>query len=148
MSIKNKGKKETMLTEHFALSEFTRSVTGELLGIDNTPTEEQIDNMKALCEKVLEPLRYRLGHAVRITSGFRCKFLNKAVKGAENSLHMKGLAADIYVRDVADAIKVVYLIIDGGEYDQVILERGARGKIWVHVSYLKNNESRHQVFIN
>ena len=109
MSIKNKGKKETMLTEHFALSEFTRSVTGELLGIDNTPTEEQISNMKALCEKVLEPLRYRLGHAVRITSGFRCKFLNKAVKGAENSLHMQGLAADLYVRDVADAIKAVYV---------------------------------------
>lgn len=148
MSIKNKGKKETMLTEHFALSEFTRSVTGELLGIDNTPTEEQIDNMKALCEKVLEPLRNRLGHAVKITSGFRCKFLNKAVKGAEKSLHMQGLAADLYVRDVADAIKVVYLIIDGAEYDQVILERGARGKIWVHVSYLKNNECRHQVFIN
>ena len=40
------------------LYKFTRSVTGELLGIDNTPTEEQIDNMKALCEKVLEPLRY------------------------------------------------------------------------------------------
>ena len=95
MSTKNKGKKETMLTEHFALNEFTRSVTGELLGIDNTPTEEQISNMKALCEKVLEPLRYRLGHAVRITSGFRCKFLNKAVKGAENSLHMQGLAADL-----------------------------------------------------
>ena len=121
MSTKNKGKKEMMLTEHFALSEFTRSVTGELLGIDNTPTEEQISNMKALCEKVLEPLRNRLGHAVKITSGFRCKFLNKAVKGAENSLHMQGLAADLYVRDVADAIKVVYLIIDGGEYDQVIL---------------------------
>ena len=64
MSTKNKGKKETMLTEHFALSEFTRSVTGELLGIDNTPTEEQISNMKALCEKVLEPLRNRLHYLI------------------------------------------------------------------------------------
>ena len=85
MSTKNKGKKETMLTEHFALNEFTRSVTGELLGIDNTPTEEQVSNMKALCEKVLEPLRNRLGHAVRITSGFRCKFLNSCL--VENLLH-------------------------------------------------------------
>ena len=70
------------------------------------------------------------------------------MKGAENSLHMKGLAADLYVRDVGEAIKVVYLIMQGGEYDQVILERGSRGKIWVHVSWLKDNASRHQVFIN
>ena len=48
MSTKNKGKKEMMLTEHFALSEFTRSVTGELLGIDNTATAEQVRNIKAL----------------------------------------------------------------------------------------------------
>ena len=34
---KKKNQKDVMLTEHFALSEFTRSVTGELLGIDNTP---------------------------------------------------------------------------------------------------------------
>lgn len=148
MATKKKNQKDVMLTEHFALSEFTRSVTGELLGIDNSPNAEQIDNMKGLCEKVLEPLRIRLGHAVRITSGFRCKFLNKAVKGAENSLHMKGLAADLYVRDVGEAIKMVYLIMQGGEFDQVILERGSRGKIWVHVSWLKDNASRHQVFIN
>ena len=29
-----------------------------------------------------------------------------------------------------------------------VLERGSRGKIWVHVSWLKDNASRHQVFIN
>ena len=43
---------------------------------------------------------------------------------------------------------MVYLIMQGGEFDQVILERGSRGKIWVHVSWLKDNASRHQVFIN
>ena len=82
---KKKNQKDVMLTEHFALSEFTRSVTGELLGIDNSPNAEQIDNMKGLCEKVLEPLRLRLGHAVRITPGFRCKFLNRYL--VENLLH-------------------------------------------------------------
>ena len=52
---KKKNQKDVMLTEHFALSEFTRSVTGELLGIDNSPNAEQIDNMRGLCEKELEP---------------------------------------------------------------------------------------------
>ena len=49
--------KDLQLTEHFKLSEFTRSGTANKYHIDNTPNEEQIANLKALCENVPEPPR-------------------------------------------------------------------------------------------
>ena len=85
-----------ILTTHFVLSEFTRSETAERLHIDNTPNEEQIANLRNLCEKVLEPLRERFG-AIIISSGFRCQRLNTAVGGARNSQHKTGEACDIHL---------------------------------------------------
>ena len=58
---KKKNQKDVMLTEHFALSEFTRSVTGELLGIDNTPNAEQIDNMKGTMRKSARTVAPEIG---------------------------------------------------------------------------------------
>ncbi|MBQ9882412.1 MAG: DUF882 domain-containing protein [Synergistes sp.] len=43
----------------------------------------------------LQRLRKTLSRPVIITSGYRCAAHNKAVGGVKNSLHMKGLAADI-----------------------------------------------------
>ena len=45
------------LSKHFSLKEMTKSGTAARLGLDNTPNEEQIENLKALCENILEPLR-------------------------------------------------------------------------------------------
>ena len=46
MATKKKNQKDVMLTEHFALSQFTRSLTSELLCIYNSPNSEQLDNMR------------------------------------------------------------------------------------------------------
>ena len=43
----------------------------------------------------LQRLRDMLSRPVIITSGYRCTAHNKAVGGVKNSLHMRGLAADI-----------------------------------------------------
>ena len=45
------------LSDNFNLSEFTKSQTALRNGIDNTPSEEVIENLRALCENVLQPLR-------------------------------------------------------------------------------------------
>ena len=78
------------LTEHFKLSEFTNSSTATARGIDNTPNEQQIANLKRICEEILEPLRAFAGQPIIIGSGFRCPALNKAVGGVKNSQHMTG----------------------------------------------------------
>lgn len=46
---------------------------------------------------LLEQLRAEIGQPVYITSGYRCPAHNKAVGGAKDSFHMKGMAADIVV---------------------------------------------------
>ena len=37
------------LSKHVSLKEMTKSGTAAMLGLDNTPNEEQIENLKALC---------------------------------------------------------------------------------------------------
>ena len=86
------------LSELFSLSEFTESATARKHGIDNTPPQEAVDNLKALCQGSLEPLREKLGLPVVITSGFRTKALNdKLAHSSERSQHMQGCAADFYI---------------------------------------------------
>ena len=86
------------LSEHFSLSEFTKSSTAMKHGIKNTPPQEAVDNLKALCQGCLEPLREKLGLPVVITSGYRTKALNSMLAhSSERSQHMLGQAADFYV---------------------------------------------------
>ena len=90
------------LTKNFSLEELTRSDTAERKGIDNSPTAEHIHNLAALCENVLQPLRDKLKHSIRVTSGYRSEKLNKAIGGASRngkptSEHCYGKAADIWI---------------------------------------------------
>lgn len=77
------------LTKHFCLSEFTRSATAIRYGINNQPSEQQVQRLQALCQQVLEPLRRRFG-VIRITSGYRSPELNVRVGGVPNSQHTLG----------------------------------------------------------
>ena len=86
------------LSPHFSLSEFTEIATARKHGIDNTPPQEAVDNLKALCQSCLEPLRETLGLPVVITSGYRTKALNSMLAhSSERSQHMLGQAADFYI---------------------------------------------------
>jgi peptidoglycan hydrolase-like protein with peptidoglycan-binding domain len=51
----------------------------------------------------LQKIRDRFGAPVTINSGYRCEKHNKAVGGASGSYHVKGMAADIAVKDVKPA---------------------------------------------
>ena len=46
-----------MISEHISLSEGVRSITAKRLGLDNTPNEEHLNNMKLLAVNVFDPLR-------------------------------------------------------------------------------------------
>ena len=123
----------------FALKEFVRSNTAARLGINNNPSEDVKKNIELLVEKILDPLREKFGKPIIVTSGYRCKELNKAVGGAAKSQHMSGEAADIRsVEDSKRANKELFnLIIELGlPFDQLINEHDYD---WVHVSYGKRN---------
>lgn len=88
-----------LLTEHFELSEFTRSLTAKRFKIANTPERMHILNLSRLCKNVLEPIRRHFGYPIHVNSGYRCPRLNSLVHGALHSHHLNGCAADITAAD-------------------------------------------------
>ena len=131
------------LSKNFSLEEMCRSNTARVKGLPNVPNAEQVKNLKALCENVLQPLRDYLGEPVAINSGFRSQAVNMAVGGARNSQHTKGEAADIKCKDFLYAKKVYTWIMNNLQFDQLILESKGR-TVWVHVSYCASKPNRQQ----
>lgn len=119
------------LSEHFTLEEMTASETAARKGIDNTPSEKIIANLKITCQN-LELVRAILGKPVLINSGYRSPALNAEVGGADNSAHCKGWAADIICPEYGPPYEVASLLKEHlGNYDQLIYEY----ETWTHVSF-------------
>ena len=117
------------LSPHFTVGEMLRSGTAIRLGIKNVPeehpedgltNEEVVENLRQLAVKVLEPLRQRVGRVI-VTSGYRCRVLNRAVGGVATSQHLCGQAADIHVTG-----NEMYR-----KYARIIRQLTR----WIHVSY-------------
>ena len=121
------------LSTNFRLSEFTRSDTAKRLGIENECSSvEQILNLAYLCHMVLQPLRDRFG-PIRITSGYRCPELNRAVGGVKNSQHLRGEAADIHLPSVEKGLEYLAFLKTLPAVDELIWERKGNTH-WIHVS--------------
>ena len=128
------------LSTNFTDKELTRSDTALRLGIDNTPDAQTLENLKLLCEKVLQPVRDHFG-TVTVNSGFRSAATNVATGGSKTSDHCLGRAADIEVQGIANP-DLAQWIMDNLDYTQLILEfytQGQPNSGWVHVSYDPNN---------
>jgi len=134
------------LSPHFTLQELTKSQTALRLNIDNTPNEQQVGELKALCENVLEPCRKQFKRAFVPSSGFRSKALCRAIGSKTTSQHAKGQAADFEIRTIPN-YDVACWIRDNLEFDQLILEF-YDGKDpnsgWIHVSYRADGKNRKQ----
>jgi hypothetical protein len=123
------------MKNYFQLSEFLRSTKARALGIDNLPSFEVVDNLRALRDNVLNPLREEFGQPIIVTSGYRCARLNAAVGGVANSQHLIGQAADIKAgRGGIDANRTLFALIQrlNLPFDQLISEYNYS---WIHVSY-------------
>jgi len=135
------------LSANFTLKELTKSDTATRLGLDNTPDAQALENLKTLCEKVLQPVREHFGKSVTVNSGYRSPESNAAVGGSKTSDHCKGQAADIEIAGVANA-DLAQWIMDNLEYTQLILEfytSGIPDSGWVHVSYDPNNLKKQEL---
>lgn len=120
------------LTTNFTLEEFTRSQTATRLGIDNTPNEEQLDNIRNTAER-LQEFRIFLGKPIIITSGFRCLELNRAIGSSDKSQHVKGQAVDWYCLGESIHDTMAHIVASNLGFDQQILEFNS----WIHTSFLK-----------
>lgn len=131
------------LGPNFSLEAFTLSQEAIRHNLPNIPNAKQIEAAKRLVVRVLQPLRDHLKRPVIVSSGFRSFAVNRAVRGARNSQHCKGEAADIYVsgmttRQLVDTILMLHL-----PFDQVIDEFGS----WVHVSHAFTGPQRGEVLV-
>ncbi len=135
------------LTANFSLHELSKSETALRMGFDNTPDDEATENLRLLCEKVLQPVRDHYGKGVKVNSAYRSPESNAAVGGSKTSDHCKGMAADIEIPGVANA-DLAQWIMDNLEYTQLILEfytPGIPDSGWVHVSYDPNNLKKQEL---
>lgn len=125
--------------KYFTINELTKSSTAQRLHIDNNPTQEVKDNLNALIDNVLDPLRELYGKPIIVNSGYRSFKLNKVVGGAKNSQHLVGQASDIRtVQNTKESNKQLFELIKNSKlpFDQLINEYDYN---WVHVSYSPRN---------
>lgn len=131
--------------KYFTISELCKSDTANKLGIKNIPSEEIKENLTALVENVLDPLREWYGKPIYVNSGYRCPELNKAVGSkAKKSQHLYGQAADIDVNSKSENKKLFDFIANNLDFDQLINESNFS---WVHVSFKKNGVNRKQILM-
>ena len=125
------------LSKSFTLNELTKSQEATRLGIDNTPSDEHILNLKILCDNILQPIRDFYGLPVSVSSGYRSPELCEAIGSSRTSQHARGEAADFEIFGVANK-DLSDWIVSNLEYDQCILEFwniNEPNSGWVHCSF-------------
>jgi zinc D-Ala-D-Ala carboxypeptidase len=135
------------LSKNFSLEELTKSETALRHDMDNTPGEDEIENLKLLVEKVLQPVREYYARGVKVNSGFRHPDVNAKVGGSKTSDHCKGLAADIEIPGIPN-YELAYWISKNLDFTQLILEfytSGVPDSGWVHVSYDPSNLKKQEL---
>lgn len=122
--------------KYFTITELCKSNTAVQKGIDNTPNQQIIDNLKQLVLNILDPLREAYGEPIIVNNGYRSVELNRAINGAKSSQHVKGQAADI-TGESKENNKKLFELIQSLQlpYDQLIDEQNFS---WIHVSFSDN----------
>lgn len=123
----------TKLSEHFTYEEFISSSTASKYKINNEMGPDEYYNAETLCNEILEPIREKLGMPIIITSGYRCRELNKKVNGSPTSQHVDGTAADIHCKNMLKMWEVIIDMIKNEEIEcgQLINEFNLS---WIHIS--------------
>ena len=118
------------LSEHFTLDELTASETALRKGINNTAPPVITEKLRMLAA-TLEQVRSLLGNnSIRISSGYRCLELNRAIGSGDLSAHTLGYAVDFTCPGFGTPKEVANKIAESPiRFDQVIYEG-----TWVHLS--------------
>ena len=123
------------MAKYFRLSELTYSETAYKNKIDNTPNAEEREHLEELME-FIDGFRAYWGGPLLVSSGFRCEALNELVGGAKNSGHRYGWAVDFVPANnkKMECYEKFQEYLKDKNFDELLLERNSRGKIWLHFS--------------
>lgn len=123
-----------MLSTHFSIEELTFSDSGSRLGLSNVPPPDIEENLRRLCNDLLEEVRVIIGKPIHINSGYRSPAVNMTIGGAKNSEHLDGRAADFRVPGMTPYEVCRRLeTYDWLPFNQMIHEFGS----WTHISIPK-----------
>ena len=128
--------------KYFTINELIASDVAKNNNINNIPNQQEKNNLTALVDNILDPLREAYGKPIIVTSGFRSEKLNKLVKGSSTSQHRFGQAADIRSKeDTKNENKKLFDLVQNLNlpFDQLIDEYNYD---WVHVSYSPRNRKQ------
>ena len=157
--------KNARLSEHFTLAEMCKTSVKTADG--NIPSHVHIENLKRLCgwlERLREKSSLTPGPSPKgegsryketpiiINSGYRSPAVNKAVGGAANSNHLTGCAVDIHVNGMEQLLRYAVILLDiadeGREdFDELLMERNAKGNYWLHFAVRPEGNRRKIVFL-
>jgi len=139
------------LSKNLSLNEVIKSNTAERKGIDNSPNETHLNNLKYLAEQVFQPIRDYFKVPIYISSGYRSPALNEAIGGSPRSFHSHGMALDLDQdgrnKGVSNA-DVFFFIKENLPFSELIWEFGTEDNPnWVHVAIAKGRESEKKIKI-
>ena len=132
------------LSKNFSLRELTASQTATRKGIDNAPSPEHQENLKRLCESILQRVRDHFGRVVSVSSGYRSAELCTAIGSKITSQHAKGEAADFEIFGISNK-ELADWINENLYYVQLILEywkESDPNSGWVHCSFSLNGNRK------
>lgn len=111
------------LTPNFTLAEFQSR--------DGAPMPADVQANIIRLANALQIIRNELNVPITITSGYRSPEHNRAVRGASNSTHIRGLGADFQARGIAPVAvaAVIERLISEGKIPQGGLKAYST---WVH----------------
>lgn len=135
--------------KYFSIAEFLNSDTADKYQVSNMPADKELsavlNNINALVNNVLDPLRAMIGRPIIITSGYRSRRVNELVGGSKTSQHLAGQAADFHVQGYTpQQMDVVYQSIQMYfDFDQLIFYPS---KNFIHVSW-NGNKNRQESWV-
>ena len=88
-----------------------------------------------------------------INSGYRSLAVNKKAGGAVTSNHLTGCAVDIRCYGIEQAIRYASILLDLADgtkrdYDELLIERSAKGNYWIHFAVRPKDNRRKTAFIS
>ena len=132
--------------KYFKMSEFLDSQTAKSSKIVNMfLCAEHIDNILAMVDDILDPLREKFGKPILVNSGYRVPELNSLVGGSASSMHKVGMAVDITAINPIENMHLFNMIQSNFEFDQVIIYVRDNIVRFIHISYCPDGGNRHQI---
>ena len=134
------------LSKNFNLVELTKSQTAERKGIPNDPSPDHLENLRLLCERVLQPVRDHFNHVVSVSSWIS----QPSVVSQPSAAALIRSMQKAWQRTSKSTAHLTMKFLIGSRttflYDQMILEfwnKDEPNSGWLHVSY--NPESSENI---